>query len=467
MKSIITEDFMLHTPYAKELYDKYARDLPIIDYHCHLSPQEIYEDKAFGSLTEAWLSGDHYKWRLMRAYGIPEEKITGKADDRDKFRAWAETLQSAIGNPLYHWSHLELKQYFDCDEALTTESADAIFDLTQEKLKDPARHARGLITGSRVKVLCTTDDPADDLRYHEKIAAEWDGAKVCPAWRPDRALNIEKEDFLAYLERLSAAAGTKITDWASLCDALTKRLDFFDAHHCTVSDHGLSVVPYVETDPAGADAILKKRLANGAVTEEERIAYLTALMLFLGREYARRGWVMQIHFGAGRNLNTRGFRALGADTGFDAIGDSASASKLGQFLDALDRDQALPKTILYSLNPNDNVMIESVMGCFQGETRGKLQHGSAWWFNDHDKGMRAQMSDLMTQGHFATFVGMLTDSRSFLSYPRHDYFRRILCDMIGGMVERGEYPKDEKLLREIIEGVCYHNAARYFGFDGV
>ena len=456
----LDENFMLSTRTAQRLYRDVAAGQPIIDYHCHLSAKEIYEDRRFENLTRVWLEGDHYKWRLMRSFGIEERYITGEAEDKQKFLKWVEAVETAIGNPLYHWSHLELKNYFDYRGSISRANAEQIWQIGEQKLAREDFSARNLILRSGVEVLCTTDDPADSLEWHEKLRESDFKVKVLPSFRPDRALGIEKADYSTYLERLGS-----IKSFADLKDALKKRLEEFTALGCRVSDHGMDAVPFVPASEAEIESILQKRLAGEMPTVKEQKQFKTALLLFLGAQYAQRNMVMQLHFGVMRDLNERIYAALGADAGIDAIGDAVSMKDLAAFLNALDVQGALPKTILYSLNPQDNAGIVSVMGAFQtSEARGKLQQGSAWWFNDHKQGIRAQLSTLAAEGHLAAFVGMLTDSRSFLSYARHEYFRRILCDVIGEWVESGEYPCDEALLRKIIRGICYENAKNYFDF---
>ena len=459
MKPFMDQDFLLTTKTAKHLYHDFAASMPIIDYHCHLDPKEIYEDRKFENITQVWLGGDHYKWRLMRSAGVDERFITGDATDREKFQKWAETLSLAIGNPLYHWSHLELRNYFGYTGVLNGDTAEDVWNLCNEKLKTLS--ARKLIEESNVKALCTTDDPADSLEWHKKIAGDPSfGVKVLPSFRPDKALGIEKADYLEYLKRLG-----EITSFAQLAEVLKDRLTFFVSLGCRVSDHGLESVPYAPATDAEVEAIFRKRLLGELPTETEAKQFKTALLLALGREYHRQGVVMQLHFGVIRDNSKRVFRALGPDAGVDSIGDPVSIKELAAFLNALDETDELPKTILYSLNPNDNAALVSVMGAFQtGEAVSKVQHGSAWWFNDHRRGMIDQLTDLAAGGYLAGFVGMLTDSRSFLSYARHEYFRRILCDLIGTWVENGEYPNDDASLRIIVEGVCYHNAKRYFRF---
>lgn len=453
------KDFLLSTATAKHLYHKYAAALPIIDYHCHLNPQEIYEDRQFENITQIWLGGDHYKWRLMRWSGVDERYITGDAGDREKFQKWAEALGLAIGHPLYHWSHLELRNYFGYEGTLSGDTAEEVWQLCNEKLQRPAMSARSLIVNSGVKALCTTDDPADSLEWHKKIADDRSfGVKVLPSFRPDKALGLEKSDYLAYLEKLG-----KITSYTELVEALKTRLEFFISLGCRVSDHGMEAVPFAPATETEVEAIFQKRLRGERPTAREEKQFKTALLLALGREYHRRGVVMQLHFGVIRDNSRRVFRALGPDAGIDSIGDQSSIKELAAFLGALDDTDELPKTILYSLNPNDNAALVTVIGAFQtSEAAGKLQHGSAWWFNDHKQGMIDQLTTLAANGYLAGFVGMLTDSRSFLSYARHEYFRRILCELIGAWVENGEYPYDEEALRVIIERVCADNAARYF-----
>ena len=458
MKKFMDGDFLLNSETAKRLYHSYAAKLPIIDYHCHLSPKEIYEDKKFKNITELWLGGDHYKWRLMRSFGIDERFITGDAPDKEKFFAWVKTLQTAIGNPLYHWSHMELKNYFGFEGVICEENAEKIWEECNEKLAQPDFSARKLIERSAVEVICTTDDPADDLKWHKKIAESGFSAKVLPSFRPDRALGIEKADYCEYLESLG-----NIKSFGQLKSALSERLDYFVSLGCKLSDHGVSAVPYSPAGEEEIEAIFDKRLYAQPLSEDEINKFKTALLVFLCKEYKKRNIVMQLHFGVIRDLSERVYSALGADAGIDAIGDKASIKDLAEFLNEADKSEQLPKTVIYSLNPGDNAAIDSVTGAFQtSEAKGKIQHGSAWWFNDHKKGISEHLSTLASEGHLATFIGMLTDSRSFLSYARHEYFRRILCDIIGAWTENGEYPENEKLLKEIIENISYYNAKEYF-----
>ena len=466
MKQFMDQDFLLTTKTAQDLFHNYAENMPIIDYHCHINPQEIFEDRKFKNITEAWLGGDHYKWRIMRACGVDESYVTGNAPDREKFKKYAESLAKSIGNPLYHWSHLELQRYFGISTPLNAESADAVYDRCNEILVQDDMSVRNIIRKSNVKVICTTDDPADSLEWHRKIAAdETIDFKVYPAWRPDKAMNIEKETFLPYIETLSKAAGMTISTYDELIEALKKRMAFFASMGCSVSDHGSDYVAYDPADPDEIRAVLVKRLNGEELTASEVSKYKSAFMLEMGRAYAKRNWVMQLHYSVKRNNNARMYQKMGPDTGFDAVNNYGPGAELADFLNALEETDELPKTVVYSLNPIDNVMIESIIGCFQdGKTVGKMQHGSAWWFNDNKTGMIQQLTDFANEGVLGTFIGMLTDSRSFLSYTRHEYFRRILCELIGGWVENGEYPNDETALKAIIEDICYNNTKNYFGF---
>jgi glucuronate isomerase len=468
MKEFMDRDFLLSTETAKQLYHEYTKDMPIVDYHCHIIPREIAEDIRFENITKVWLGADHYKWRLMRANGIEERYITGEASDREKFQKWAETLERAIGNPLYHWSHLELKRYFGYDGNLNSDTAEEVWNLCNLRLAEPDMSAKGLIRRSKVKVLCTTDDPVDSLEYHREIAKDTSfTTKVLPAFRPDEVMNIEKTGFLTYLEKLSVASNITIKDFKSLCAAVTNRMEFFHQNGCSISDHGLGFVMYYPASDDIIEAIMKKRLTGELPTRLEALQFKTAFLLYAGREYHRLNWVMQLHYGVKRDNNTRLFNRIGINTGFDCIDDSnTSSAQLADFLNALDVTDQLPKTILYSLNPIDNAAIDTVMGCFEDSSAvGKLQHGSAWWFNDHKPGMREQLISLSSLSLVSNFVGMLTDSRSFLSYTRHEYFRRILCDLFGTLVENGEFPKDMKILGKIVQDISYYNSMRYFGFE--
>ncbi len=464
MKNFMDKDFLLSTDVAKKLYHDFAAKMPIIDYHCHINPREIAEDRKFDNITQVWLGGDHYKWRQMRSNGIDEYYITGDAPDREKFQKWAETLPKAIGNPLYHWSHLELQRYFGYDKPLNGDTAEEVWNLCNEKLQQDDMTVRNIIRRSNVKIICTTDDPVDTLEWHDKIAKdETFEVKVLPAWRPDKAMNIEKPDYTDYLDKLSAASGVSISTFADLKNALVNRMEFFASMGCCVSDHALNYVMYAPASDETIEAIFAKRLAGGTITKEEELQFKTAFMLFVGKEYHRLDWAMQLHYGCKRDNNDLMYNKLGPDTGFDCIDNYAPSSQMADFLNALIKTDELPRTILYSLNPNDNASIGTILGCFQSsQAIGKIQQGSAWWFNDHKTGMTEQMTSLANLGLLGNFIGMLTDSRSFLSYTRHEYFRRILCDLIGKWVDNGEYPYDEKNLKEIIEGISYNNALRYF-----
>lgn len=466
MKPFMDQDFLLSTDKAKELYHHYAEKMPILDYHCHINPEEIAKDRKFENITQVWLGGDHYKWRQMRSNGVEEQYITGNASDREKFQKWAETLPKLIGNPLYHWSHLELQRYFGYHGYLNGDNAEEVWCLCNAKLQEASMSARSLIKQSNVSLICTTDDPADSLEWHKKIADDptFDVA-VLPAWRPDKAMNLEKPDFAAYITKLSSVSGIKITDFHTLKDALKNRMAFFQEAGCNVSDHGLEFVMYVPADEEEINAICKKRLEGHTVTREEELKYKTAFLIFLAKEYHRMNWVMQLHYGCKRDNNAMMFKQLGPDTGFDCINDHTPSAQMADFLNALSATDEIPKTILYSLNPNDNASIGTIIGCFQSSSAaGKIQQGSAWWFNDHKTGMAEQMTSLASLGCLGNFIGMLTDSRSFLSYTRHEYFRRILCDLIGTWVDSGEYPDDIKTLKELIENISYNNAVNYFDF---
>lgn len=462
------KDFILSTPTAQTLYHDYAASMPIVDYHCHVSPQEIYEDKHFENLFQVWLSGDHYKWRIMRSNGVDERFITGDAPEREKFQKFAEALPRTIGNPMYHWCHLELKNYFGYEGVLNGDTAEEVWQLTAKKLKAADMGVRGLIEKSNVAFIGTTDDPVDSLEWHKKLAEDKTmKTVVAPSFRPDKALNIDKAGWKEYIEKLSCVSGIQIDGIDALESALHSRIEHFRAHGCKASDHGLDRVVYREADRSTVDAIVKKGLAGEAVSMEEAEMLKTTLLVFCAKEYVRLGWVMQLHYNCLRNPNTAMFRKLGPDTGFDIVGPHNGSAELAKLLDALYSENALPKTILYSLDSADNTFLDTILGAFQGtEIPGKIQHGSAWWFNDNKQGMRDQMISLANLGILGNFVGMLTDSRSFLSYTRHEYFRRILCDLIGSWVENGEYPDDMAALGGLVQDICYNNAKRYFNLEG-
>ena len=460
------KDFLLSTETAKKLFHNVAADCPIIDYHCHISPREIWEDLRYDNITQVWLGGDHYKWRLMRSAGVPEKYITGDADDHEKFLRWAEVLGKAIGNPLYHWSHLELRRYFGYEGILNRDTAEEVWALANEKLRGEGYSVRGLIARSNVETICTTDDPVDSLEWHEKLAADPTfRTAVLPAWRPDKAMNLEKPGYLEYLMRLQEVSGVRVDSFAALRDALKARMAFFNDHGCRLSDHGLDYVMYAPADDEEVERIFKARLAGRLPSAKEAEQFKYAFMRYMAAECRRLNWTMQLHYGCRRDNNGPMFDKIGPDTGFDCVNNAASSADTAAFLGAVEAAGGLPRTILYSLNTNDNAAIDSLIGCFQcDEAVGKIQHGSAWWFNDHLDGMTAQLKSLAALGYLAGFVGMLTDSRSFLSYPRHEYFRRILCRVIGEWVEEGLYPDDPEALAEIVRGVSHDNAKAYFGF---
>ena len=465
MKQFMDRDFLLSNDTAKVLYHDHASQMPILDYHCHLDPKQIYEDVRFENITQVWLGGDHYKWRVMRSNGVDEYYITGDAPDREKFQKFAEALPKCIGNPMYHWCHLELQRYFGYYGVLNGETAEEVWNLCNDKLKnDPNMSARGLIRQSNVYMIGTTDDPVDSLEWHAKLAADPTmETKVCPSFRPDKAVNIHKDTFVPYIRQLEKVVGYEFHCIKCVKRALTERIEFFDANGCRASDHCLDYVPYAEATDEELTAIFKKAMAGEAVTKAEADAYMTAINLHCGREYAKRGWAMQIHFSCFRNPNTKMFHALGADCGFDCIAVTDSSAALHKTLNALYKDDLLPKTIVYSLNPADDQWLDTLLGAYQGtEVPGKIQHGSAWWFNDNRTGMVNQMTSLANLGILGNFIGMLTDSRSFLSYARHEYFRRILCELIGNWVENGEYPADMEFLGQIVEDISANNALRYF-----
>lgn len=466
MAAFMDENFLLSSKIAKTLYHDYAKEMPIIDYHCHLSPKEIYENKTYKNLTEVWLYGDHYKWRLMRANGVEESYVTGEASDYDKFLAFAKTVQVSIGNPVHQWSHLELRRYFGIDEIISEANALVIWEKANAKLTGPGFGARDFIVKSNVEVVCTTDDPVDSLEYHILLREDKSfPLKVLPSFRPDKGLEINRKGFVEWIQTLGHVTEAPIKDYDGLLAALEARVDFFHSVGGRVSDHALDYVPYASVTKEEAAAIFAKALRGESVSAEEETKYKTYTLVFLGKLYAARGWVMQYHMNAARNNNTRMFGKLGPDTGFDAMNDTLIAMPLSRLLDAMDAEDALPKTILYSLNPTHNAVIGTMMGCFQGGgVAGKMQFGSAWWFNDTREGMIAQMKTLADVGLLSRFVGMLTDSRSFLSYTRHEYFRRILCNLIAEWVENGEVPEDTELLGGIVQNISYNNAKAYFNF---
>ncbi|AGK99399.1 glucuronate isomerase [Clostridium pasteurianum] len=467
MKKFMDENFLLSNKVAVRLYNDYAKNMPIYDYHCHLSTKEIYENKRYRNITESWLYGDHYKWRAMRSNGIDEKYITGDAGDYEKFLAWSKTVPMTLGNPLYHWTHLELQRYFDIYEVLNENTAEKIWEKANILIQGEGFSARDLIVKSNVKVICTTDDPTDTLEYHQKLKEDKDfNVKVLPAFRPDNSLEINKEGYIPWIKKLELVSGQTITNYNELLRALENRIQFFHAVGCRISDHSLTYVPYEETSKEEAAVIFEKALKGEIIDKEEENKYKTFTLYFLGTKYSELGWTMQLHIGAMRNNNTRMFSKLGGDTGFDSINDSVIAYPLSRLLDSLAKEDALPKSILYTLNPKDNYVIASMLGNFQGSgIPGKIQFGSGWWYNDNRDGMIEQMKALANCGLLSKFIGMLTDSRSFLSYTRHEYFRRILCNFIGEWVENGEFPYDIDLLGKIVQDISFNNAKNYFSIE--
>ena len=469
MSGFMTEDFLLYNDTAKKLYHDFSKKLPIIDYHCHVSPKEIYEDKKFENITELWLGGDHYKWRLMRSNGVSEDYITGDRPAKEKFLKFAELLPKAIGNPMYHWCHFELSRYFGYEGILNADTAEEVWTLTEAKLREEGMSVRGIIEKSNVAFIGTTDDPIDTLEYHQKIRAEGKlKAVVAPSFRPDKALNLNNDGFDSYIRTLSEVSGVEINSISSLKKALTLRMEHFDKCGCKASDHGINFPVYEVMAEADLNLVLSKALSGEKVSEKELAAVQTELIIFCAAEYKRLGWAMQLHYNCMRNPNSKMFKKLGPDTGFDVIGPYNGSAALAKLLDAMYSADALPRTILYSLDSGDNSAIDTLLGAFQQEGYpGTLQHGSAWWFNDTMNGMREQMKSLASLGLLGNFVGMLTDSRSFLSYTRHEYFRRILCGMFGEWVEKGEYPDDIETLGKIVEDISFGNAKRFFGLEEI
>ncbi|WP_078411923.1 glucuronate isomerase [Priestia abyssalis] len=467
MRNFMDENFLLNNETSVTLYHEYAKDMPIIDYHCHLSPKEIYENKTFKNITEIWLYGDHYKWRLMRANGIDEEYITGNASDYDKFLAWARTVPMTIGNPVFNWAHLELQRFFGIDDLLNEETAPAIWEKVNALLNSDGFGARDFIQKSNVRVVCTTDDPVDSLEYHLRLQEEAGfDVKVLPSFRPDKGLEINRDGYLNWVKTLEGVSQIQINRYDDFLQALESRVRFFHSTGGRVSDHAIDTMMYADTTLEEAARIFEEALQGKKVSYEDEKKYKSFTLRFLGKLYAELGWAMQFHINALRNNNERMFTVLGPDTGYDSINDEEIAKPLVQLLNSMDQNHALPKTIIYSLNPKDNNVIAAVIGSFQGGgIPGKIQFGTAWWFNDNKSGMLEQMQSLSNMGLFSRFIGMLTDSRSFLSYTRHEYFRRLICYLIGEWVENGEVPNDPEFLGEIVQGISYHNAKEYFQFD--
>ena len=459
----IHDDFLLQTKTARKLYHQFAEAEPILDYHCHLPPKDIAENRQFKNLFEIWLEGDHYKWRAMRSNGVAEKFCTGDADPFSKFQAWAATVPNTLRNPLYHWTHLELKRYFGIDELLNESSAKRVWNAANEQLDSPALSTQGILKKYRVTTVCTTDDPTDDLRHHKALASSDCGTQMLATFRPDKALAVNRPDvFNPWVTRLSESSGMDIQDLDGFLAAIRRRFEFFHAMDCRLSDHGLEFCPSDFCTEKAAASIFAKARRGRPASPEAANQFGAFVMLYLGRLYAMRGWTMQLHLGAMRNNNTRLMRTIGPDTGFDSIGDYPQARSLAAFLDRLDTENALPKTIVYNLNPADNYAFATLLGNFQdGTVPGKIQLGSGWWFLDQKEGMEWQMNALSNLGLLSRFVGMVTDSRSFMSYPRHEYFRRVLCNLIGRDVENGELPDDDSLLGTMIRNICFGNAHRY------
>lgn len=466
MKTFMDHDFLLETDTAKKLYHDYAKGMPIFDYHCHLTAKEIAEDKRFSNITEAWLADDHYKWRVLRANGVPEDFITGDKSDKEKFIKWAETVPHLIGNPLFHWTYLELQRCFGITDILNTESAEKIWETCNQEMEKESFSAIGVIKQFNVKGVCTTDDPLDDLRYHKQIKEDESfDLKVLPTFRPDGAININLKTFTDWVCRLEYIFGQKIVGYDQFLDALKSRVEHFHEAGCRLSDHGLDSPFFDYVTLEDSRHIFKKAINGELITEKEALQFRTGILTYLGKLYANKGWVMQLHIGGIRNTNTKMVEQIGANTGFDSIADFTYASDLTKLLNELEKSDELPKTIIYNLNPRDNYMVASAIGNFQRDLPGKLQFGTAWWFNDHRDGIEDQIKTLANVGVLTKFVGMLTDSRSLLSYTRHEYFRRILCNIVGHWVENGEIPNDFEWNGEIIQNIAFNNICNYLNID--
>jgi glucuronate isomerase len=467
-KEFINDNFLLDTKTASKLYHTYAEPLPIIDYHCHIPPKEVAQNRQFETMTQIWLSGDHYKWRAMRTCGVDERFITGNASDWEKFEMWARTVPKTIRNPLYHWTHLELKSPFGIsDKLLNEKTAKSIWEKCNAKLATPGYTTQGIAKRMNVKIICTTDDPIDSLEYHESYTKKGNGfTKMFPAFRPDKAMAVENvEAFLSYVQKLESVSGIEIKDFNSLIAAIRARHDFFHSRGCRVSDHGIETAYAEDYTDSEISAIFKKLQKGKNLDSAETLQFKSAMMYEFGVMDYEKGWVQQLHLGALRNNNSRMMRVLGPDTGFDSIGDFEIARPLAKFLNKLDTENKLAKTILYNLNPRDNELMATMIGNFQdGSIAGKLQYGSGWWFLDQRDGMEKQIEALSNLGMLSQFIGMLTDSRSFLSYPRHEYFRRLLCNILGSEIEKGFIPNDVKLIGGMVQDICYNNANKYFGF---
>lgn len=460
---MLNNDFMLKGKTSKMLYNNVAKDAPIYDYHCHLSPKEIYEDRVFTNISKILLEFDHYKWRAMRFAGVPEKYITGDGEDLDKFKMWAKVCERLIGSPLYHWTNMELKMFFGIDEILKGSNAEAIYNECNEKIQEKNLSPVKLIQNSNVKLICTTDDPTDNLEYHKLLSVKKDlGFKVLPTFRPDKAINILKEGFIDYVSQLSQCCNIEIDSYRGLITVLKQRIEYFHETGCRLSDHSIESLAYYPTNEAEVEVILQKRLNGQIISTEEAEKFKCYTLTVLAGEYHRRSWVMQLHIGAMRNNNEIMFKKLGVDAGFDIMNDFDIASHLSRLLNEMNSSVGLPKTVLYNLNPKDNMVLSSLPHCFSEDgIPGKVQFGAPWWFNDHKEGMYEHLKTIANQGMLAYFIGMLTDSRSFLSYARHDYFRRILCSFVGDLVDNGEFENDYEILKEIIQSICFKNIENY------
>ncbi|WP_456311906.1 glucuronate isomerase [Pseudomonas shirazensis] len=464
-KTFINDNFLLENKYAEELYHNYSKNQPIIDYHNHLNPQFIAEDKIFDNITQVWINGDHYKWRAMRTLGINEQFVTGNGSDKDKFLNWGKTVPYTMRNPLYHWTHLELARYFDIYDLLNEKSAEKIYIETSEKINSEAYSTQNLLKKVNAELVCTTEDPIDTLEFHQKLTKNPIGTKMSTAFRPDKAILISNDGYNAYLDTLGDVSGVAINTYADLQTALRKRIEFFNQNGCKLSDHGLDQIYFENFTESEINSIFKKKRENQTIAPEEALKFQSAILLFLSETYHEFGWVQQFHLGALRNNNARMHRILGPDTGWDSIGDYPQAQKLSSFLNALDSKDKLTKTIIYNLNPADNEVMATMIGNFNdGSVRGKVQFGSGWWFLDQKDGMTKQLNALSNMGLISCFVGMLTDSRSFLSFPRHEYFRRILCNLLGDEIQRGELPADMEWIGKLVADISYNNAKEYFKF---
>lgn len=464
-KPFITDTFLLKNKFAEELYFRFAENQPIIDYHNHLPPKEIAENRQFENITQVWIGGDHYKWRAMRTMGVNEKFITGDASDKEKFAAWAKTVPNTLRNPLFHWTHLELARYFDVYDLLSEKNADEVYENVSAQLQTPEKSVRGLLKMRNVETVCTTEDPIDTLEYHQALKNDDFGITVSTAFRPDKAILIDNEDYNSYIDKLGESAGIEINSYKDVQDALIKRIEYFHANGCRLCDHGLNNISFETFTDSEINSIFETKRKGETLTPHQIEQFKTAILLFLGETYYSFGWVQQYHLGALRNNNARMLKVLGPDTGWDSIGDFSQAANLSRFLNTLDSKDKLTKTIIYNLNPADNEIMATMIGNFNdGSVKGKVQFGSGWWFLDQKDGMEKQMNALSNMGLISTFVGMLTDSRSFLSFPRHEYFRRVLCNLLGNEIESGELPEDLDLVGKVVADICYFNAKEYFSF---